>query len=50
MKRNGKKSTRMILTLPAFRKSQLEEIAKKYECSQALVLRTALIRMVESTK
>jgi hypothetical protein len=45
-----RKSSRIILTFPAFLKVQLEETAKKYGCSQALVLRTAFIRMLESTK
>jgi len=45
-----KKATRMVITIPAFLKSQLEETAQMYGCSQALVLRTAFIRMVEATK
>jgi hypothetical protein len=50
MKKINKKATRLIITFPAFLKSQLEETAEKYGCSQALILRTAFIRFKESTK
>jgi hypothetical protein len=45
-----KKATRMVITIPAFLKSQLETTAHKLECSQALVLRTAFIRMMEADR
>lgn len=50
MQQKNKKTIRLVITFPAFLKSQLEESAQKHGCSQALILRTAFIRFREATK
>lgn len=39
---------RLIITLSPYLKAQIERLAQKRGCSQAEVLKTALIRMLES--
>jgi len=45
-----KKIKRIVITLPQFLKKKLEEKAQQYECSQAEVIRFALMRVIETEK
>lgn len=45
-----KGSKRIIITLPRYLKGKLEDLAKENDCSQAEILRVALIRMVEAER
>ncbi|WP_156146063.1 hypothetical protein [Methanococcoides methylutens] len=47
---NMKKSERFIMTLPPYLKGKLEQLAEDYGCSQAEVLRAALIKLNEGPK
>ena len=43
-----KKTQRIVISLPKYLKGKLEELAQKYECSQAEVLRYALLKLAEA--
>jgi hypothetical protein len=45
-----KSKTRIITTLAPYLKEKLEQYAEKFGCSQAEVIRTALIRLIEAEK
>ncbi|UGV41609.1 hypothetical protein J7W08_04805 [Methanococcoides orientis] len=45
-----RKSERFIMTLPPYLKEKLVQLAENYGCSQAEVLRTALIKLNEGLK
>ncbi|QLC49746.1 hypothetical protein HWN40_05535 [Methanolobus zinderi] len=45
-----KSTARILVTLPPYLKEKLEQKAKEYGCSQAEVLRTSFIRLLEAEK
>jgi hypothetical protein len=45
-----KTKTRLTTTLAPYLKEKLEQFAEKFGCSQAEVIRTALIRLMEVEK
>jgi|GEM_PF-4243236 len=48
--RKMKNSTRMPVSMPDVLKSRLEQYAEKHGCSQAEVIRYALLRLMEGKK
>ncbi|WP_229390424.1 hypothetical protein [Methanosarcina sp. DH2] len=44
------KKIRLLVSLPFYLKEKLEKKSKEFGCSQAEVMRTAFIRMMEADK
>jgi hypothetical protein len=45
-----KKKIRVLISLSPYLKEKLEQTSKKFGCSQAEVLRTSFIRLLEAEK